>query len=290
MQRRIIAAAAAALTLTLALPALPAQAAKPTPPADNYVAVGDSVAAGFGAPKAYPELVDTKAKKLHLQGNHAVVGAKVADIATQLGNVPAASRDAVTRLTLTVGANDIGWAETLQFCLEPGAPVTCAPALAAAQAKLDLLPGQLAALLIDIKDDTSTTAPPFVDPLVFRNAKLYVSGYYELFGSKPRACTLSTTDNAVFSISKENKAAYNQLTRKLNTAIKDAVKLANAALPGTPVKYVNVASVMNGHGLCDSARRWVVGPQDVSSASLGYVSHPNAKGQAAIAQRYYANG
>ena len=46
------------------------------------------------------------------------------------------------------------------------------------------------------------------------------------------------------------------------------------------------SGAFDGHGFCDSGRRWVIGPQD----DLTAVAHPNVKGQRAYAGAFRAKG
>lgn len=70
---------------------------------------------------------------------------------------------------------------------------------------------------------------------------------------------------------------------RLNDTIAGAV--SDARGDGIPARYVDVESIFNGHGLCDSARPWVFGFDDLSIAV-----HPNRFGQAAYAAMFHAAG
>jgi len=122
---------------------------------------------------------------------------------------------------------------------------------------------------------------------MYPNAKVYVGSYYELFGAKKRTCTVAPG----YSISLVNKTWFNRTTRRLNATIRRAVAMAKATPVGNKVEFVNVARVFNGHGFCDSAKRWVIGPQDILTSGIpDSLAHPNVKGQRAYAQRFWANG
>lgn len=294
MSRRLAAFAATALVLTLGLPATGAQGS-PLPPAPpNYIAAGDSITQGLGvAPMhSYPSLVDARSRRLTLAANLAVEGATVADVATQLTTYAAADPAAaagITKISITVGANDVGWVQVLLACLNLPADVNCADLVdPASQLKVqDLVDAGLGGL--------SLSLPALLDGIgtMYPNARIYVGGYYELFGSRHRECVVvpATSSSPGYSISLVNKTWYNQTIHRLNVVIRAAVEQANATPTGTPVKFVNVAALFNGHGFCDSARRWVIGPQDLAAGStLAAVAHPNADGQRAYARAFAAKG
>ncbi len=280
MPRRLFALITAALTITLSLPIAPAQATPPAPAA-NYLAVGDSITAGLGVSvdRAYPSLLDAGSRHLRLAADAAVSGATVAGVASQLLAYPAADRPGITRITLTVGANDVGWLAALSACLNLPADTACATQIADPVHHLTL------ANLVDAGLATlATTLPRLLVQIkaLYPNAKIFVAGYYELFGSKRTACTVAPG----YSINLVNKTWYNQISRQLNRTIKTSVAAANHDLPGTPAKYVDVSGAFDGHGFCDSGRRWVIGPQD----DLTAVAHPNVKGQRAYAGAFRAKG
>ncbi|MCC6495572.1 MAG: SGNH/GDSL hydrolase family protein [Propionibacteriaceae bacterium] len=294
MRSRLAAFAVTALVLTLGLPAAGAQA-RPFPPAPpNYLAAGDSITQGLGVTPvhSYPSLVDARSRHLTLAANLAVKGATVADVATQLGTFAAADPAAaarITRISLTVGANDVGWVQALLTCLNLPVGVQCAELVdPASQLKVkDLVDAGLGGLAVSL--------PALLDGIgtMFPNARVYVGSYYELFGSRHRECVVVPASGVSpgYSISLVNKTWYNQTTRRLNAVIRDAVRAADATPVGTPVRFVNVAPRFNGHGFCDSARRWVIGPQDLlTGSSLDAVAHPNARGQRAYATAFAAKG
>lgn len=295
MKRRFAAFAAVTLALTLGLPAHAADAEQVIPAPPNYLAVGDSVTHGIGVTleQSYPKVLDAKAKRITLAGNLAASGATVADVATQLttfATADPAAAAAITRISLTVGANDVGWVKVALACLQAPSGVACAdlridpttglpnPAFPTIQEQVTLAQAALRANLSSLLDGIASIYP---------NATIYVGSYYELFGARNRTCTVAPG----YSISPANKAWFNLTTRALNATIRQAVTAAEATPVGNEVEFVNVARIFNGHGFCDSARRWVTGPLDVAIGSdPAAVAHPNAKGQRAYAQRFFAEG
>ncbi len=282
MHRRLIALVATIASLTLWLPAAPAQAEPRSLPAHavptaNHLAVGDSIAAGVGVGKdhAYPAILDHLSRRLDLVDNVAVSGATVADVATQLAAVPESDRAAVTRITLTVGANDIGWGTALYLCVnapsdcadtvvDPATGATLEQAVTAAMAGLAV---SLPALLVQAHQ-------------WYPNATIYVSSYYRLFGSKHKDCTLA--DGWVVDL--VDKAWLNAMADQLNATVKGSVVTANNAGEGRVAKYANAATLFRGHGFCDSGSRWLFGPVEVAlGVDPGAIAHPNYRGQAAYA-------
>src|SRR5687768_4317556 len=101
--------------------ALPAAAA---PRAVQYVALGDSYAAGTAAGRfpdcqhgdgGYPALLDSE-QSIHLRANAACSGATTSSVAdTQLS----ALKPGTKLVTLTVGAADLGLSAVLTVCSDP---------------------------------------------------------------------------------------------------------------------------------------------------------------------------
>ena len=294
-----VAATALALTMTLGLPATGAQAKPVVPVAPNYLAVGDSITQGLGVTTAhsYPSLLDARSRHLKLAANLAGmdvtpngVGSTVTDVGAQLSSFTG-DKAKISKISLTVGANDVGWAQLLLACINLPAQVKCADIVdptthLTLQQLVDAGLVGLSASLPALLDGAGTMYP---------HASIYVGSYYELFGSKKKDCVVTrpSTGFAGYSISRVNKAWYNTTTHRLNATIKAAVKAANAtpAGNGIAVRFVNVAPAFNGHGFCDSARRWVIAPQDITTGgTLDAVAHPNAKGQRAYARMFWAKG
>lgn len=152
---RRAAVAAGVLVLTSALGATSAHAARPRPSQPQYVALGDSYAAGDGAGSyladgtscyrslaGYPGLIaQSSGYALNLQ---ACSGATTADVQSlQLGTLTSKT----AKVTITVGGNDVGFSSTLSTCLGSDT-AACLAKVAEAKAVMDgQLPGRLDALL-----------------------------------------------------------------------------------------------------------------------------------------------
>lgn len=109
-------AAAVAALVTLAN-VLPAQAG---PSAVVYDALGDSFAAGTGAPEGYPTLIDGRTR-IMLDDNVATSGARLASLGAQLTALGPETR----LVTLSVGGNDVRWAEVVFLCAVHPDPAAC---------------------------------------------------------------------------------------------------------------------------------------------------------------------
>lgn len=276
MRRRLAIVLAAAVALGLTTPWTTAQA-KPHVVTPNYLAVGDSITYGLGVlpSEAFPSRLDAASKRLSLAANLGVPGTTLAGINGQLLTIPVSARSAVTKITLTVGANDVRWVDALLICLNRPVGFPCASQDIGGATLQNAVDAGLASV--------STNLPGLLEFAheKYPNAKIYVAGYYELFGTRKHTCQL----DAVNYITAVDKAWYNTTTLRLNAALKGAVAQANKALDGSPVKYVNVASRFNGHGFCDSATRWIIG-----SENMGAAGHPTVKGQKAYADAFHAAG
>lgn len=256
----LIAAAALALTLATVTPAL-ATGLDGGSPTINYVALGNGVPSGVGVgtAKAYPALLDGFSRRLH-GVSESEPFASFSSIGRQIATFEADHADGmadVTTVTLTVGVDEVPVMGVAGSCLQGS---TC---IAENSGYVDMMlasaPGRIATALAKVRDK-------------FPNAKTYVSGYYELFGTRRYACEVSDG----FSINRTDMDFVNDTARKLNAVIRDGVR--TAARGGMSIEYVNAAAAFEGHGLCDWGRSWVIGADDLNT--FGY---PTAVGQAAYA-------
>jgi lysophospholipase L1-like esterase len=224
----------------------------------QYVALGDSYAAGIGAPPyvsssgdclqsndGYPELLDSE-KKIHLQANATCPGATTSTVAgTQLS----ALTPGVELVTLTVGGNDLGFADLFETCSTPGQEAQCLIAITNA-----VTDEQLTELYRDLTllySKVAKKAP---------NALIVVTGYPYLFEPDP--------NNPIIT-------AFNAATAALNTTIETAVK----ATHNDNIIYVDVTEQFEGHGI-GSDDPFINGP----TARFPEAFHPNAAGYRAYAK------
>ncbi|HEY6684834.1 MAG TPA: SGNH/GDSL hydrolase family protein [Propionibacteriaceae bacterium] len=249
--------------LTVALPA-----AADTVGIGQYVALGDSYAAGQGgslaydnnclqSPNGYPALLDAE-NQIHLRGNAACTGATTSDVAEEQLS---ALKQGTRLVTLTVGAADLGLSEVLAACTAvPPTPTECQTEINRALALLVVPPGGESVLggrLTDLYAEVADAAP---------NALIVVTGYpllFELVQGDP-----------TFDL----KAQINSATSGLNLTIKTAVESAQNS--GVNIVYVDVTEAFDGHGIGGSKEPFINPPEAGINAfhptPAGYVAYAEA--------------
>ena len=248
----------------------------------TYVALGDSYSAGVGngkydeksgtcmrSAKAYPKLL-ARYDRLTLDFK-ACSGATTDSLIDD--QLPAAPDGDVEKVTVTIGGNDIGTFTLLPDCLGLDGVPGCSEI---GKGKLsgainDVLPGKMSNALTSIH-------------ATYPNATVYVGGYMQLFGDRKEACTVGQLNSQSFSVNHADKVWLNKMARKLNATIKKAVRDARAAMPA---RYVDVAHVFDGHGLCDSRRPWFF---TLDATNLEGLLHPTARGQLEYAVAFHHAG
>jgi lysophospholipase L1-like esterase len=228
----VLVAIVTALAGFVAVGALHAAAA---PRAVQYVALGDSYAAGQGAPpyfnldclqsrQGYPELLDDLEGRIQLQENPTCTGAKASNMAGQLTEL----NDDTRLVTLTVGAADLDLSGVLTACT-PVPTDGCEAAIAKAVALLTVGPGGesvLGGLLTELYADVAERAP---------SARVMVTGYPLLFSPAPSDPYLTI------------KLQINAAAAALNSTIEQAVSVTNDA--DVNIHYVDVTAAFAGHGI-----------------------------------------
>jgi hypothetical protein len=255
----------ATLALTAGLTAAPASAE----PADTYVALGDSYAAGQGASpyldacfrsvQSYAAELN-EAPSVELLENKACSGATTSIVRdTQLGSL----NKNVDLVTVTAGGNDLDAIGALVTCSQdPGAACTNALAQRAIllqQARSNPDGSKLFQDLLGMLRDIKVKAP---------HADIYVTGYPMLFDSAAG----------------ETFQSINALTLQLNEVIASAVTTAaSEKTKGTSrdrLHYVDVAQAFSGHGIGSTAP-WIVSLPPLCSTACGTIAeifHPTAIG------------
>ncbi|MEV0675794.1 SGNH/GDSL hydrolase family protein [Actinosynnema sp. NPDC050436] len=215
----------------------------PTPVAPEYVALGDSYAAGVGAhreacgrsPAAHPELF-AAARGFSLVFA-ACTGATTAEVLRQTEQITPET----SLVTLTVGGNDAGFADVMRTCAL-GSDSTCEARVVAAERFVrDELPAKLEQVGAAVRERTA--------------ARVVVLGYPRLF--EPSGRCLMTP--------KQREA----LNRAADTL--DEVERTWAESKG--FTFGDVREAFAGHGVCGSDP-WV---NDVS-IPVRNSYHPNATG------------
>src|SRR5829696_3855076 len=235
--------------------------AESNPNAIEYVALGDSYAAGQGggsylntcleSPNGYPYVLDPK-RRIDLQANVACTGASTSTVlSTQLS----ALNEDTDLVTLTVGAADLNLSALLAACTAVP-PDGCEDAIRVALGQLPTLAANLTSLYISVAD----AAP---------NALIVVTGYPYLFEILPG------------DPSADLKAQINDAIKLLNTTIQQAVAAADQA-PDVSIIYVDVTEEFAGHGI-GSEEPFINSESDPIGAY-----HPNAAGYRAYAKAIFA--
>ena len=192
----------------------------------EYAAIGDSFAAGVGArsylestcytsAKGYPKLLDAEAD-LRLVALPACSGASTAEVIA--GQVPAVPTTA-TRVTLTVGGNDVGFAAVMQNCF----------VIVTSSCESSILSGE--ALVANGTVTANVAAAVQAIRARVPGAKVIITGYPLLFH----------LPNARYQWAER----VNQGTVALNDAIETAAA-ANQAV------FVDVEGAFAGHGIGSS--------------------------------------
>jgi lysophospholipase L1-like esterase len=199
-----------------------------------YVALGDSYAAGQGAPpyvneackrsdNGYPALLDANGR-IRLVANEACTGAKISDVIDP--QLSALNPGRTKLVTLTVGANNLDVSGVARTCLT-GTLEDCQTAIGVARAMLPVKcegPSELGDLLTNLYTQLADAAP---------HALVVVTGYPLLFEAPP---------------SGDPREAINVATALLNCAIADAAAEA-AHATGVKFLYVDVTDAFAGHGI-----------------------------------------
>ena len=266
---RFVTMLVAGLAGILTIGALPAAA--DTVGIGQYVALGDSYAAGQGAPpylnddclqslNGYPYLLDAE-NKIHLRANAACTGAKTSDVSDEQLS---ALKQSTRLVTLTVGAADLGLSQVLAACTAvPPTPTECQTEINRALGLLVVPPGGQSVLegrLTDLYAEIADAAP---------NALIVVTGYPLLF-------KLIQGDPALAF-----KTQINNATTALNLTIQKAVADAQAA--GINIVYVDVTGpeAFGGHGI-GSEVPFINPPPPLGTTTEAF--HPTAAGYAAYAE------
>ena len=232
MWRKALIASLSALLLGVPL-AVPADAApKPPRTKPQYVALGDSYAAGNGAGSylidgtgcyrsllGYPGRVAASGNlALNLQ---ACSGATTTDVLNlQLGTLSATT----AYVTITVGGNDIGFADVITTCLGSNTTACLAAVTAAEAVATTDLPDRLA----QVFSRARTQAP---------SARIVATSYPRLFNG--RDCSLLTDFTST------------EMTR-LNQGADTLATVIAAAAANAGIGYTDVRTPFVGHAVCDS--------------------------------------
>ncbi|MBO4210539.1 SGNH/GDSL hydrolase family protein [Micromonospora echinofusca] len=240
----------AALGATLAL-AVPAQAAA----TDHYVALGDSYSSGVGAgsytsesgscqrsTNAYPALYAANIRP----ASYRSVACSGATTATVINSQLSALSSTTTLVSISVGGNDVGFANIMTTCVLYGT-TECVAAVDAAMVKAR---NQLPGLLANVYTGIRSKAP---------NARVVVLGYPVFYQLNTVCVGLSDTSRA-----------------KINEGINLVDDITRSAAVAKGFKFADVRSIFVGHQLCSYGEKWL---HALNYLNLGISYHPTAAGQ-----------
>jgi len=251
MSRRITVLACLVTTSLLTLTATPAHAA--TSYADtDYVALGDSYSSGVGAPgtsgsclrsaNGYPGQWAAANNPKTFQ-NVACSGATTTDV---LNNQVSALDSGTDLVTITIGGNDVGFADVLTTCTI-STYNGCAAAVQSARDKEDAV-----LVKLDTTYQTIRSRAP--------SAKVIVLAYPILFDTTSSSC-------GVGGMSLAKRQLINDGDEELNNLIRDHATAAGFVFADARVTFA-------GHGVCASAP-WINGLTVVAAVNS---FHPNLSG------------
>jgi hypothetical protein len=168
-------------------------------------------------------------------------------------------------VSVTIGGNDIGFANILSDCTASALTDGCSAGIRTTTATaLGALGAKLVTTVAAIKD-------------TYPGATVLVTGYPVMFGDNPPTrCTVGNYKGFYpLWINKTDAIWLNEVAVELNGVIKDAAGRSGAT-------YVDVQKTFDTHGRCDTSTAWVNGvilkslvPTVASEASF----HPTATGQ-----------
>jgi lysophospholipase L1-like esterase len=253
-------------------------------PEVSYVALGDSYSSGEGnhpfdgkchraqrSDSAYPRMLPALVGYVALPRFHACTGATIADVWLRPQPRRGDQRiqleylsPSIKLVTLTIGGNDLGFAEIVIKCL---LPTDCTKTKLAerVEGRMQRIKAELVALYARIRQR--------MDP----DGLLVVAGYPRLFVPGPDA------DCKLF-ISAREAAWMNSLVSRGNGRIAEATRAARGQSGN--VAYVDVSERFSGHELC-SEEPWLYGIELTLGNGLYKGSyHPRRSGQQAYAASF----
>lgn len=165
-------------------------------------------------------------------------------------------------ITLTMGGNDIGFADKIKKCLF--FPKTCEYAMDESRSLL----------ASEIKDQFDSLRSLYNDLYLASgsSSKIYILGYPQFINNNENA---SCGTNTGF-IDTQERQMMTAGVSFLNNVIEKAAEASG-------VKYINIEDSLDGHKLCDSEDVYVTGVAAWDRSENQESFHPNSKGNSAIA-------
>ncbi len=245
----LIAGLAAATTAALAI-AVPAQAAASV----HYVALGDSYSSGVGAgsyigssgscqrsTNAYPQLW----ANANAPTSYVSVACSGATTKTVISGQLSALTSSTTLVSITIGGNDVGFANIMTTCALFGT-TECVNAIQAAENKAR---AELAGLLNPVYNGIRSRAP---------QAKVVVLGYPTFYQLKVPLC---------IGLSEQSRTKINEGIDLIDSLTSDVARQHGFI-------FADVRSNFVGHQLC-SGDKWL---HALNFADIGISYHPMASG------------
>ena len=277
----------------------------PTPPSAAYVALGDSYSSGEGtynynvnsglchrSTDSYAYYLANQLD-LGIPSLKACSGAVTHDILNSSSPAGPAQVSYLTsdtlKVTLTIGGNDLGFADVLAECAKQGSNPgwNCSSdstlvstmddrlsALAGTASTTIYIHGKEIHSILDVIEEIGANSP---------NASIYIAGYPRLFGSSTSYFGMNSNapggyECAAFPVSFSYTDAQwmNAWADDLNGVIESAVN--EAYLNGVDAYYVP-PTLFNGHGQCDSSGPWINWIEyDGGNSALPESFHPTTSG------------
>jgi lysophospholipase L1-like esterase len=250
---RLAVAMAVAVVGSVMTATIPAAAANP-PGKVNYVALGDSYAAGVGGGTETTECRRTEgayAQRWAARKPDSVAltvaacsGATSLDV---MANQLASLGPNTDLVSITIGGNDLELFSAMRVCADPQQAAACTARIDAINdAMVNTLPARVGKLLAAM----AARAP---------KAKLVVAGYPLVF--------TDVAECPAFAVSKTLRDTANTVLTALNGVLAAQAKLVSAT-------YVDIAAAFAGHGLC-STEPWIVGMEGLNQNTI---LHPSPRG------------
>jgi GDSL-like Lipase/Acylhydrolase family/Carboxypeptidase regulatory-like domain len=281
------------------------------PLGDAYIALGDSYSSGEGNPKFEPSTDKKNGNECHRSeepnGAYALMVEKslgnpsfafVACSGSTIGNIWSGTKDppqgktkdpeplqigslsgAARVVTLTIGGNDVGFADVLKYCVEQSVEIwhtnrCSAEGLDSAASLLQNLPNDIKALEGKLEKTYKAIKSAAY------NANIYVLGYPDIFPETAPGGNSCLLDSGL------DHTAIEWLIER-QTELQEAVREAARKSKVTWVDPDSGAHSFINHDVC-SKQAWIIRPNNRSYTHYSF--HPTNKGQEELAETLIADG
>jgi lysophospholipase L1-like esterase len=176
-------------------------------------------------------------------------------------------------ITLTMGGNDVGFADKINMCATPiTTELTCRAAL----------PEGRSALATQIRSQYDKLKSLYEELYSSSGsaAKIYILGYPKFInGSSGASCGLN-----IGALNQDERKMIDESVGYMNDVIEKAARAAG-------VKYVDIENSLESHRLCDGEEKYVTGITNIfgwNGNERQESFHPNAKGNHAMAMAVWS--